>query len=451
MITSAPRALKKEYPVPQLAIHGGKKCIPDGTLKDWPPIDDIDRKLVMASLENPNHSFGPNCIKLQEEFAAWNGNKFAITTNSGTAALHMAVAAVGLGAGDHVLVTAYSWSSSATCALHHDAIPVFVDIDYDTMNVDPRKIEAAITPQTKAIIVVHLHGLAVDMDAVLAIARQHKLKVIEDACQAHGATFKGQKVGTFGDCAAFSLNQNKTLCGGEGGIFVTNDPELHQRALQVWSFGETRTPSESRDYHAYALGWMYRNSDLNAAFARAQLSKLDRYIEVQRANTAIMLSELKDLPGLGAVLPTEPQGFRHNWYNVNLRIIPEHFDLNPEPFADAAAGNKTVAAFRERFVAALQAEGVRVGMWQRFILPAMTVFQAKNAYGHGAPWSYPWTGPVDYNVRNFPVAQAHTDRHICLAMPQRAPNGPEVARLVAAAVRKVFENAHELRAAAAAR
>jgi len=430
--------------VSQLAIYGGKKLIPDGAIKNWPPIDDIDRKYVMASLESPTHSYGPNCVKLQEEFAAWNGNKFAITTNSGTAALHMAVAAVGLGAGDHVLVTAYSWSSSATCALHHDAIPVFVDIDYDTMNMDPRprKLEEAITPQTKAIIVVHLHGLAVDMDAVMQVARKHKLKVVEDCCQSHGALFNGRKVGTFGDCAAFSLNQNKTLCGGEGGIFVTDNAELHQRAMQVWSFGETRSPIQDRDYHAYALGWMYRNSDLNAAFARAQLSKLDRYIEVQRENTAVMLEELRGLPGV--LLPTEPKGFLHNWYNVNLRIVPEHFGLEPAPFVDGDAGNKAVAAFREKLVAALQAEGVRVGMWQRFILPAMTVFQAKNAYGHGAPWSLPWTGPVEYSVRKFPVAQAHTDRHICLAMPQRAPNGAEAARLTAAGVRKVFDNVGEL-------
>ncbi|MFO7900654.1 MAG: aminotransferase class I/II-fold pyridoxal phosphate-dependent enzyme, partial [Planctomycetota bacterium] len=205
----------------ELAIHGGPKAVPDGTIQPWPPIGEIDREMVLASLNSDSHAFGPNCRAFQDEFAAWNRNRFAITTNSGTAALHMCVAACGCGAGDEVIVTAYSWSSSATCILHHNAIPVFVDIDWETMNIDVSKIEAAVTERTKAIIAVHIHGLAVDMDAVNAVAKRHDLKVIEDACQAHGATFGGKKTGTLGDCAAFSFNQNKCLCGGEGGMFVT--------------------------------------------------------------------------------------------------------------------------------------------------------------------------------------------------------------------------------------
>lgn len=414
-----------------LAILGGPKAVPDSLLQPWPPIDDIDRQYVLASLEGHQHAFGPNCQKLQQEFAAWNGNRHAIATNSGTAALHMAVAAVGCGSGDHVLVTAYSWSSSATCALHHNAIPVFVDIDWETMNIDPRKIEAAITPQTKAIIVVHLHGLAVDMDAVLAIARRHKLAVIEDACQSHGATFKGRKVGTFGHCAAFSLNQNKCLCGGEGGLFVTDDDELRQRAMQVWSFGETRSPSEQRDYHAYALGWMYRNDDLGAAFTRAQLTKLDGYIAQQRENAAALLDELRGTPGL--ILPTEPPGHMHNWYNVTLRIDPAAWDY------DGPA-----AALRDALLEAAAAEGTRAMVWQRFILPDMTVFKAKNAYGQGVPWSLPNAGEVDYDPAQFPVAQRHCDTHLCLGSPLRAPNGPEAARVVAGGIRKVFEQADKV-------
>jgi len=174
-----------------LAINGGERTIPDGIIKNWPPIDDVDRKYVLASLEGSKHTFGPNCSALEKEFAAGNGNKYAITTNSGTAALHMSVVACGCGTGDEIIVPAYSWSSSATCILHHNCIPVFVDIDYDTMNIDTKKIEAAITKKTKAIIVVHLHGLAVNMDEVNYIAKKYNLKVIEDACQAVGSEFKG--------------------------------------------------------------------------------------------------------------------------------------------------------------------------------------------------------------------------------------------------------------------
>ena len=155
----------------KLAIHGGPKAVPDGTIKKWPPVDDSDRKMVLDSLNGNNHAFGPNCTAFEKEFAAWNGNKHAITTNSGTAALHMGIVACGCGTGDEVIVPAYSWSSSATCVLQHNCVPVFVDIDYATMNIDPAKIERAITPKTRAIIVVHLHGLPVEMDKIIEPSR----------------------------------------------------------------------------------------------------------------------------------------------------------------------------------------------------------------------------------------------------------------------------------------
>lgn len=410
-----------------LAILGGNPVIPAGSIQNWPPIDDIDRQMVLASLEGDNHAFGPNCQAFQEEFADWNGNRHAVFTNSGTAALHMCVAACGVGAGDHVLVPAYSWSSSATCIIHHNAIPIFVDIDFDTMNIDTRKIEAAITPRTKAIIVVHLHGLAVDMHEVLAIAHRHGLKVIEDACQSHGALFEGRKVGTFGDCAAFSFNQNKSLCAGEGGMFVTDDDELAARAKQVWNFGETRTPLEDRDYHAYALGWMYRGSDLVAAFGRAQLTKLDSYLRAQRENAAVLRKELKDIPGL--ILPIEPDGCVHTWYNYTIRIDMDAIGWHGHP-----------VHMRDAVMKALQAEGVPVGVWQRFILPAMTVFRAKNAYGGGCPWRCADAEHISYAPENYPVAQKHADTHMGMTVPLRAPNGPDVARAVAQAFRKVFSN-----------
>ncbi|MFW6158040.1 MAG: DegT/DnrJ/EryC1/StrS family aminotransferase [Planctomycetota bacterium] len=408
-----------------LAIHGGPKTIPDGTIKPWPPIGDGDREMVLASLEGDSHAFGPNCKAFQHEFAEWNGNRYAITTNSGTAALHMCVAACGCGAGDEVIVTAYSWSSSATCVLHHNAIPVFVDIDWETMNMDVDRIEDAVTERTKAIIAVHIHGLPVDMDAVNAIAEEHDLTVIEDACQAHGATFGGKKTGTLGDCAAFSFNQNKCLCGGEGGMFVTDDETLFDAAKQLWSFGETRTPLEDRDYHAYALGWMYRNSDLNAAFARAQLRRLDDYLERTKQNAARLAHGLADVPHL--VLPTEPEGHGHNWYNYTVR-----FDV------DALGGSDDPAGCRDRIVTALKAEGVPTALWQKYPLPAMTVFQAKNGYGRGCPWECPHAEPVDYSLDRFPVARRHADRHASVSVPLRPPNRPEVADLTADAFQKVM-------------
>jgi len=416
----------------KLAIYGGPKSIQPGEIKPWPPVDETDEQLVLAALHATQQARGPHNLAFEKEFAEWNGNRYAILTNSGTAALHMGLGGCGVGAGDHVLVTAYSWSSSATCMLHHNAIPIFVDIDFDTINMDIDKIEEAITPRTKAIVAVNLHGLCLNYDKLMAVARKHNLKVIEDCCQAHGAQFRGRNCGTFGDAAAFSLNQNKCICSGEGGVLVTDNEEVYRAACQLWSFGETRMPEESRDYHAYALGWMYRTNELTAAYARAQLRKYPRHFETLRQNAAVLN---RILPGTRAlILPVEPDGHLHNWYNYNLRI-----DF------DAAGWTGDRRRFRAAVNAALNAEGVPTSIWQQFILPEMTVFQAKNAYGGGFPWSIPGADEgVDYNPERFPVARRHCESYIALVMALRAPNGPDMAERIALAIRKVFDQIDQI-------
>ncbi|MCD4825240.1 MAG: DegT/DnrJ/EryC1/StrS family aminotransferase [Phycisphaerae bacterium] len=416
----------------KFALFGGESVIPEGMIKTWPPVDKSDEKLVLDALYAEKQARGDHNIKFEQEFAEYNGNKHAIFTNSGTAALHMALVGCGVGAGDHVLVSAYSWSSSATCILHHNAIPIFVDIDYDTINIDVDKIEAAITPRTKAIVVVHLHGLAVNMDKVMQIAEKHDLKVIEDACQAHGATFNGKKTGTMGHATAFSFNQNKCLSCGEGGMLVTDDDEICKAALSLWSFGETRKPEESRDYHVYALGWMYRNNEITAAFGRAQLAKYPKYFDTLRANGNYLQENLKGIDAL--VQPTEPEGHVHNWYNYNLRIN-----------WDAVQWTGDKGRFRDAVCKVLQSEGLPCVAWQQFILPEMTVFQAKNAYGQGCPWSLPGADEgVTYNPQDYPVAQRHCESYIALVVALRAPNGLDVAEKTAEAVRKVFENINDI-------
>lgn len=421
-----------------LAFYGGPPAVRAGEIKAWPPVSDLDDSYVLKALHSGFLTYGDNCQTFERDWASWNGNQFSILTNSGTAALHMGVAACGLGAGDHVIVPSYSWSSSATCVLHHNCVPVFVDLDFDTMNIDPAKIEAAITPRTKAILVVHLHGLAADMDPILSIARRHKLKVIEDCCQSHGALYKGRKVGQFGDCAAFSFNQNKSLCGGEGGMFVTNDEQLHSNALAVWNFGETRTPVQARDYHAYALGWMYRSNELSAAFMRAQFTRMDEYLASQRSNAAILLEQLQGTPFM--ILPTTPAGHDHTFYNFTIRIDFEALDY---------AGDR--GRFRDAVVKLIQQEGVPAGVWQHFLLPEMTVFRARNAYGRGCPWSCPLPNAdrqfteaelrrneVSYELSQFPAAKRHCDTHFGMTTPLRCPNQREAVQRVAAALRKVF-------------
>jgi dTDP-4-amino-4,6-dideoxygalactose transaminase len=410
----------------KLAIHGGERTVPEGMMKPWPPITNVDRKMVLASLEGGQPSYGPNCKALEAEFAQWAGVPNAVFCNSGTAALHMALVACGCGCGDEVIAPAYTWPSSATCCLHHNIIPVFVDIDFASMNIDVAKIEAAITPRTKAIIAVHLHGLMVDMDAVCAVARKHNLKVIEDCCQAHGATFKGRRAGTIGDCAAFSTNTNKCLVSGEGGFFMTADAKLFERGKTLWYFGEHRPPEKGDGYQAYGMGWMYRSTDLTAAFARAQLTRLDGYLKQIRANAMRLQECLAGTPNL--ILPEVPEGFGHNYYNYTIR-----FDMN------ALGHAKDAASFRDKIVKALRAEGVDTGVWQGWPVPQMTAIAAKNAYGRGCPWSCQ-KSQVNYSLDQFPESIRHCDSHTGMTMPLRPPNGPKVAEAVAKAWRKVMAN-----------
>ena len=331
-------------------------------------------------------------------------------------------------AGDEVLTPSYSWTSSASCILHHNAIPVFVDIDR-YCNIDPAQIEAAITPRTRAILVVHLHGVPADMDAIREIARRHGLAVIEDACQAHGALYKGQKVGTLGDCAAFSLNQNKMLSSGEGGLFVTDDPDRLERARSLVLFGDFRAPLEGVENPAYGLGWMYRYNELCAAYARAQITRLDESIAHARTLFDILREGLAGLPGL--ILPAEPPYGTENGYNFVCHVDP------------AAAGyDGPTAYFREAIVSALAAEGTPVMVWQRRILPEMAAIAAKNAYGNGSPWREHGS-QVEYDPSRFRNALRHSDSYFIIG-ELRLPNGEECARLVVDAVWKVFTRIGDL-------
>lgn len=422
--------------MPVLAINGGEKLVPEGAVKPWPPITEEDERLVLESLRSHRHTWGPNCEALQKEFAAWNGNKFCWTTNSGTSALHMCVAASGAAAGDEIITPAYSWTSSVSCILHHGCVPVFADIDFATANLDPAKVEAAISERTRAILVVHLHGLPCRMETILDIARRHNLVVIEDCCQAHGALYRGVKVGKLGHCAAFSLNQNKMLTGGEGGLFATDDEEFHKRAQALVLFGDFREPVSQPGYHAYGLAYMYRNNELSAAFARAQLQRLDQYIADARAMAQAVTEELRGTRGL--ILPVESEECRSNWYNYLIRLDAAACGYAGEP-----------EELREAVLKAVQAEGAPVGVWQRRILPEMGAIRARDAYGNGFPWSAGRAG-VDYHPSLFPEALRHVNSYFILGC-LRTPNTPDTARLVARAIRKVMENLPELDVAAVAR
>lgn len=412
----------------ELAILGGQPAVTPGVaFHTWPATDARDEELVLASLRQSVHASGPHVQMLRDEFAAWNGNTHCLPTNSGTAALHMCVAGCGVGPGDEVITPCLSWTSSATAITHHNALPVFVDVGWDTMLIDPAAIEAAITDRTRAILVVHYWGVACDMDAILAIAKRHDLKVIEDACQAHGALYKSRKVGTIGDAAAFSLNQNKNLCGGEGGFFVTNDAAIFDRGKAVSSFSDMRPVGSGRDYHDYGLGWMYRTSDLPAAFALSQLRKLDATNALARANWRRLDEALAGTPHL--VRPASPEDRPCNGYAYVYRTDPAYAQRRGVGLADLT----------DAVAAAVGAEGVKLTR-ANWLLPAHAVFRAKDFYGKGSPWSDRHArDDIRYDLDQYPVGQRCVDTCLWNINTHRPPNGDAQIDALAAAVRKVYQ------------
>jgi len=411
-----------------LAINGGNRAIAAGSLQASPPTLAIDEEYVLKSLRSGNHAWGENCEKLQSEWAAWNGNKHCAALTSGTAALHMALLACGMKAGDEILTPAYSWTSSATCILHGNGIPVFVDTDPVWANIDPSKIEAAITPRTKGIVVVHLHGVPADMDAIMDIAARHNLFVVEDACQAHGALYKGKKVGTIGHAAAFSLNQNKMLSAGEGGLFVTDNEEIAARGRSLVLFGDFPGGDISPD-RTNGLGLMIRYNELCASYARAQLTQLNDGVAHARAMFKTLRAGLQNLPGL--VLPVEPEWATENGYNFVCHVDAEEFSYDGP-----------VNFLREAIVSALEAEGVPIMVWQRRILPEFAAIAAKNAYGNGSPWRE-FGSDVEYDPSQFGGALYHSASYFILNS-LRLPNPLSLADQIVEAVHKVWDNRSEL-------
>lgn len=421
-----------------LALFGGTPTVPPGTVKPWPHITDEDRRAVADVLAGD--ALGPQrqlqSQRLSEEFAEFVGVKHCIPTNSGTAALHMGVAALGIQPGDEVILPAFTFWASAAAILHHNAVPVFVDIVPGTWCIDPAQIEAKVTPRTRAIMPVHIHGLSADLAPIRAIAEKHGLAIIEDVAQAHGAEYKGQRCGSFGEVAAFSTQMSKVLTtGSEGGLFVTDDDVLAEKASLLQYFGEVVVPGterQSQQYNASGVGWMYRGDVFGQAFVRSQLKRLDALNTARVENCEHLSHLLKDVPGVRT--PIVPSESKHVFYNYVLGLAAEDLGLDVAP-----------AVFRDRVQAALIAEGVDVGQWQRVPVPGQEVFQRKEAYGRGCPWKC-WDSSVEYRVEDYPVSVAFLERHTYV-FDVHPPNGVAVMELYAQAIEKVMSNAKALEAA----
>lgn len=249
--------------------------------------------------------------QFEEAFARFMGTRFALGVTSGTAALDCAVAALGIGPGDEVILPAYTWWSDYTCVVHAGALPIFAEIDR-SLNLDPRDFERKLTPRTKAVIAVHLLGGPCDLDPILAIARARGVKVIEDCAQCVGGAYHGKRLGAHGDLGIYSFQINKTMTSGEGGALVTSDPLLYERAVRFHDMGTARSlfleriggPSQVPTF----AGENFRMNELTGAVLGAQLGKLDTMVDALRRNARAVLDGIRDLPGLRLRQSPDPAG-----------------------------------------------------------------------------------------------------------------------------------------------
>jgi dTDP-4-amino-4,6-dideoxygalactose transaminase len=264
-----------------------------------------------------NSTRGTFVTMFEQRFAGWLGRKHAIACASGSAAVHVALACLQLKPGDEVITTPITDMGALTPILYEGGVPVFADVDPRTLNVTASTIAARLTDRTRAIVVTHLFGLPCELAAILALAEQRGVPVIEDSAQAFGATYRGRKVGTFGQLAAFSLQQGKHITTGEGGIVATDDPALARRAFlyvnKAWGYGDPKP-----DHYFPALN--YRLTELQGAVAVAQLPKLDGVVAARRAVAAALQRELAAVPGL--VLPADPAEGTHSWWKFAFRVDP---------------------------------------------------------------------------------------------------------------------------------
>ena len=417
------------------ALLGGKRTVPEGFIKPWPEVTDADREAVLEVLNAPNFAAQQKVQSdgIAKEWADYMGVKHCIPVNSGTAALHMCVAGLGIGAGDEVIVPAFTFWASAAAVLHHNAVPVFVDINPRTHCIDPELIEAPISPRTKAIMPVHIHGMPADMDPILEIAERHGLSVIEDVAQAHGARYKRRLCGAMGDAAGYSTQASKVLSSGcQGGLFTTDGDEVYERASLLQYFGERVTVGREREeqqYNAEGLGWMYRGDMLSQAFVRSQMRRLDENNALRVRNCEYLTEHLSEMPGVQT--PRVPEGREHVFYNYVVGFDPEPLGLDVPP-----------RALREKVQEALKAEGVPVGQWQTRSVPAQDVFQSRHGYGGGCPWRCV-DSDVTYNVEDYPCANDFVDSHFYV-FDVNPPNGLELMELYVQAFRKVMDNVERL-------
>jgi dTDP-4-amino-4,6-dideoxygalactose transaminase len=314
----------------QLAIEGGEP-LRKHPFAPWPSFSQEEIAAVTRILESGkvNYWTGDEGRQFEAEFASFTGSKHAIALANGTVALELALQVLDMGPGDEVITTSRTFIASASCAVMRGATPVMVDVDRDSQNITADTIRAAFTPRTRAIIAVHLAGWPCEMDPILDLAREHRLKVIEDCAQAHGATYKGRPVGSMGDVNAFSFCQDKIITtGGEGGMLTTNDTTLWDRAWAYKDHGKSYDAVYHR-HHPPGYKWLHesfgtnwRLTEMQSAIGRLQLQKLPQSIQTRRDLASILAKHFSTIPTLRVTTP--PDHSMHSFYKYYVFLRPEH-------------------------------------------------------------------------------------------------------------------------------
>ncbi|MFB6357409.1 MAG: DegT/DnrJ/EryC1/StrS family aminotransferase [bacterium] len=345
-----------------------------------PIVGDREVDAVEEVIRSGHYVSGPNVEQFENRFADYIGTEEAVGLNTGTAALHLALAICGIGPGDEVIVPPLTFFSTVTSVLHQNAVPVFADIDPDSYCLDPDSVEQQITPRTKAVIPVHLYGQSADMDAFVELADSHDLVLIEDCAQAHGTRYRGQTVGSIGDFGAFSFYATKHMTTGEGGALTTNNPEWAEKARQLRSHGMT-----DRDHHDY-LGYNYRINEIAAAMGLEQLNRLEELNEQRIENSLYLIEQLEQLDRDWFETPTLYDHIRHTFFWCHLQIDEQELGMDT---------NELRLILEER--------GVETRHRYQEPLYKQKILTKKSAYPEKFPFdSEYYPEPIDYDDVHFP-------------------------------------------------
>jgi len=404
-----------------LSLAGGEP-VRRTPFPSWPVFGPEDEQALLAVLRSGRWFMADKIEAFERAFAAFQEAQFGIAVSSGTAALQVALETIGVRPGDEVIVPAYTFIATASAVVSAGGIPVFADVEADTYNIDPASVEAAITDRTRGIIAVHIAGRPADLDALLDIARQRHIPVVEDACQAHAAAWKGRRVGAIADLGTFSFQASKNLCAGEGGFITTDDRELAERA---WSLHNCGRSPQGAWYEHQLIGSNYRISEYHASLLLSQMRNLEEQTATRTRNAELLTSLLSEIEGV-APLEADERVTTHAHHLYIFRYQSERFE----------------GASRDRFIEAMRVEGIPCSSGYRPLYREAAFSARFQDYPFASRY---FQGKPDYEKVCCPVTE-----RICAEeavwLTQNMLLGPEQdMHDIAAAVRKIREHASQLK------